>query len=69
MPIRKPEMLCPICGEKCMGGLALHKHQAAFHSEEEVEAHRDVTEANEFEANHDVVRRQERLDNFIEFGG
>ena len=68
MPIRKPEMLCPICGEKCMGGLALHKHLSTFHSEEEVEALK-ANDAAEFEANHNEIRDQERLDNFIEFGG
>jgi hypothetical protein len=69
IPVQRPEMICPICGEKCAGGIALHKHQATFHSDEEIQAHRKDTDAAEFEANHNDVREQEKLDNFIEFGG
>ena len=64
-------MVCPVpgCGEVCNGLLALQRHQSDFHSHEEIEAARRDTEAVETEALNGEIRRQERLDNFIEFGG
>jgi len=62
-------IICPICKERCEGGIGLHRHQAAFHSQAEIDAHQVETDAAEFEANHDLVRERERLDNGEEFGG
>lgn len=68
-PLGRPEVLCPICGEACSGGLDLHRHQQAFHSQEEIERHRRETEEVEFEANHASVRAGEDLDRWLEYGG
>jgi len=67
--LRRPRIVCPICGEACTGGLGLHRHQQTFHSEEEIELHRRETEEREFEANHAVVREDESIERELEYGG
>lgn len=62
-------MECPICGEVCTGRLALQGHLSRIHSPGEVRAYRADIENIEIEAMNGEYRRQERRDNFTEFGG
>lgn len=67
--VEKPKMECPMCGEICYGGLAFSGHISRIHSSGEAKAYRTEIENEEIEAKNGNVRRQERLDNFTEFGG